>query len=111
MVNYGYDKKYHVQIENVDFYPELAGIKIANLPFIVAFAIIPLWFNHLLLSITLLFTMIGFFYYAARREDEGRPVLLNSQLIALVAKIPAPLRGYILPSLAPIKPCVEKLRR
>ncbi len=111
MVNYGSDEKYQVKIQNVDFYPELAGIKISNFPVIVACSIIPLWFDALLVAVVTLFSLFGLFYHAARREDEGRPLLLNSRIISLITRLPRPFRQALLPTLASIKPSIVKLRR
>ena len=69
MVNYGQKKEFLVLVENVDFYPEIAGVKISNFPIIAALSIVPLWFSHFGLSVITLFSLIIFFYRSGRLED------------------------------------------
>jgi hypothetical protein len=111
MVDYGQDKKYQVHVEKVDYYPELAGIKITNFPMIFVFSILPLWFNWLSLSLVVLFSLLFLFYTAARREDEGRPIFLHAKVIAILALTPIFLKKFLAPSLAHIKTHEKKFRR
>lgn len=111
MVDYGQDKKYHVHVERVDYYPELAGIKINNFPLIFVLSVIPLWFNLLPLSILFLFFLLYVFYTAARREDEGRPIFLNAKMVVFLSLIPHFLKKFMAPSLAYIKPHEKNFRR
>lgn len=111
MVNYGQNKEYHVLIESVDYYPEIAGVKVSNFPVIAVFSIVPLWFNQFGLSVVILFILIGFFYRAGRLEDEGNPIFLNATLVKLSKLLPLKLRTQLLPSFAHIKTHIEKLRR
>ncbi len=111
MVEYGQDKKYLVHIERVDYFPEIAGVKISNFPIIFVLSVVPLWFDQMFLSLGVLFSLIAFFYSAGRREDEGQPVFLNAKFLTTVARVPQPIRAYALPSLAYIKVHKSKFRR
>lgn len=111
MVNYGQKEKYRVNIENVDYYPEIAGIKVSNFPVIAVFSILPLWFDKFILSVIFLIALIVFYYRAGRREDEGKPVFLHAGLIKASKLIPESLRVLLLPSFAHIKPHLGAHRR
>jgi hypothetical protein len=111
MVNYGQNKEYQVFIESVDYYPEIAGVKVSNFPVIAVFSIVPLWFDRFGLSVITLFALIGLFYRAGRLEDEGNPMFLNATLIRLSKRVPLRLRIQLLPSFAHIKTHIEKFRR
>lgn len=111
MVNYGKDPKFHVAIENVDYYPEIAGVKVSSFPVIAVFSIVPLWFNQFGISVITLFSLITFYYRAGRKEDEGMPLFLNSTLIRISKMIPTKVKIIFLPSLAYIKAHEKQFRR
>ncbi len=111
MVNYGQKEEFQIVIENVDYYPEIAGVKVSNFPIIAAFSIVPLWFNHFGFSIIILFSLIVFYYRAGRLEDEGKPIFLNATLVKASKVIPFRLRSMLLPSFAHIKTHKNTFRR
>lgn len=111
MVEYGQEKKYLTHIERVDYFPEIAGVKISNFPIIFVLSIVPLWFDQMIVSLGVLFFLIAFFYHAGRREDEGRPIFLNAKLLMMVSKLPRPVRSYLTPSLSVIKVHKQFFRR
>ena len=98
-------------IENVDYYPEIAGVKVSNFPIIAAVSIVPLWFNHFGLSVIMLFSLIAFYYRAGRLEDEGNPIFLNARIVKASKRIPHAARAMLLPSFAHIRSHVNTLRR
>ncbi len=111
MVNYGQKLEWQVPIENVDYYPEIAGVKISNIPIIAVFSVVPLWFNQFGLSVLTLFGLIFFYYHAGRREDEGKPIFINAAVIRISKVIPDSIRTILIPSLAHIKPYKKMFRR
>ncbi len=111
MVNYGQNKEFQIAIENVDFYPEIAGVKVSNFPIIAAFSIVPLWFNQFGLSIVTLFSLIAFYYRAGRLEDEGKPIFLNATIVRASKALPHRLRTVLLPSFAHIRTHKNQFRR
>ena len=111
MVDYGQNESYQLSIENVDYYPEIAGVKVSNFPIIAVFSIVPLWFDQFLLSVVTLLTLITFYYRAGRREDEGKPLFLNATVIRISKLIPGKIRALLLPSFAHIKTHRQEFRR
>ena len=111
MVDYGQDKKYQVHIERVDYYPEIAGVKISNFPTVFVLSVLPLWFNQMVLAVGVLLSLIFFFYVAGRREDEGRPIFLNANFIRVLGFVPKTIRVFLMPSLASIKVHQKSFRR
>ena len=111
MVDYGQDKKYQVHIERVDYYPEIAGVKITNFPVVFVMSVVPLWFNQMFLAVAVLIGLVCFFYVAGRREDEGRPIFLNASIIRLLSFVPKPAKQFLTPSLASIKAHEKTFRR
>ena len=111
MVDYGQNKDFIKRVENVDYYPDLAGIKLSSIPPILAFSLLPLWFNQLVLSMTLLVGLFGLAYWAAKREDEGRPVILQAGFVRVKHKLPAPARQLLAPTIAAVIPHQPIYRR
>ena len=111
MVNYGQNKEFQITVENVDYYPEIAGVKISNLPIIAALSIVPLWFNHFGLAVFTLFGLIGFFYRAGRLEDEGRPIFLNASIVKASKILPGTARNMLLPAFTHIRTHKSRFRR
>ena len=111
MVDYGQNKDFIQKIENVDYYPDLAGIKLSAIPPILAFSLLPLWFNQLILSTFLLVVLFGLAYWAAGREDEGRPVILQAGIVRAKHRLPIPARKVLAPAIAAIVPHQPVYRR
>lgn len=111
MIDYGRTKEFVFHIEHVDYYPELSGIKISNIPTIVICSIIPLWFQSLPISVLILISLSYFFYVAGRKEDEGNPVTINHKLIKIISYLPRVIRDGAIPSVASIKPFNSHYRR
>ena len=111
MVNYGQNREFQIPIENVDYYPEIAGVKVSNFPIIAAFSIAPLWFDQFGLSVFILFSLIAFYYRAGRLEDEGNPIFLNAKVVKASKALPHRMRLLLLPSFANIKTPKAQFRR
>ncbi|MCB9229700.1 MAG: hypothetical protein H6618_08825 [Deltaproteobacteria bacterium] len=111
MVDYGQKKEFIQKIENVDHYPDIAGIKLSAIPPILAFSLIPLWIGYLGISTVLLIVLFGFAYWAAKKEDEGRPVILNAHLVRAKQKLPIAAQKFLVPSIAAIIPHQSNYRR
>lgn len=111
MVDYGQNKEFIQKIENVDHYPDIAGIKLSAIPPILAFSLIPLWVGYLGISALLLVLLFSFSYWAAKKEDEGRPVILNACLVRVKHSLPIAVRKILVPTIAAIVPHQSIYRR
>lgn len=111
MVHYGTKEEWVIEIPNVDHDPEIAGIKLSYMPAVLSISSVPLWFNCLGLSVMLFLGTVVALLWAARREAEGRPVTLNSRLVAFTHRIPSVLRNGLFPSIASVTPFSDRYRR
>ena len=111
MVDYGQNKDFIKSIENVDQYPDIAGIKLHSILPILSLAHAPLFLGYLGFSVSLLIILFCFCYWAGKKEDQGQPITLQSQIIELKQRLPRQVRKAFLPRIAGIMPHQKVYRR
>lgn len=111
MVDYGQKKEFIQKVENVDYYPDIAGIKLSAIPPILAFSLMPLWAGYPAISTLLLVCLFCFAYWTSKKEDEGRPVILKAVVIHAKQKLPASVQKMLVPTIAAIVPHQKIYRR
>ena len=110
MVDYGQNIEFIKKIENVDQYPDIAGIKLYFILPVLSLAHAPLFLGYVGLSVLTLISLFGFCYWAGKKEDEGQPVTLRSQIVQAKQRLHPNVRKSFLPRIAAIVPHQEIYR-
>lgn len=111
MTDYGQNATHILEIPFVDEEPSVCGVKLSDLPKILAITVVPLWFSMLIYSIIFLILSTGLAYFAHRLELQGRPITLSKNFLRASILLPRSIRGLVLPSIGAISMPTKIYRR